>query len=145
MSWDIRLADALVITAVAVIIAVAVVLAPTIIIPLLVTALIQAITMMFLVTRNVFAFVPVVLHEVDPLSAGFVFVAVLRPLLGVSRRHAQVARRTIHPHPFDDNRPALDDLRLRIAADVQPSIEAGLADAHGNTHIGRECGSGARC
>jgi len=37
--------------------------------------------MMFLATRNVFAFVPVVLHEVEPLAAGIVFAAVLRPLL----------------------------------------------------------------
>ncbi|MBS1172452.1 MAG: hypothetical protein H6R12_1282, partial [Proteobacteria bacterium] len=107
-------ANALMTTATVVIIAVAVVLVPAMIIPLPVMALIPAITMMLLVTRNVLALVPVVLHKVDPLAAGIVF----------------------------HNGPAIDDLRLRIPADVKPSIEAGLADADGNTDIGRECRNG---
>ena len=53
------------------------------------------IPVMFLVTRNVLAVIPVVLYEIDPLAAGTVFMAVLAPMFGMARWHTQIDRRAI--------------------------------------------------
>lgn len=94
------------------------------------------------VTRNIFAVVPLVLHEEDPLAAGVVLAAMPVPMLDVARRHPQIDRRPAHRHPLDCDRLGIDDLRLRIVADVHPPIETGLADADGNSHVGSKgrCG-----
>ena len=82
-------ANALVVTAMAVTIAVAVVpMVATMIIVPLVTTVIPVFTMLFPITWNVFAVVPVVLDKIDPLAAGVVFAAMLVPMLGVARRYA---------------------------------------------------------
>lgn len=130
-------ANVLAITATVMIVAVAVVLLlSTMIIPALVTAVILAITMLFLVTRNILVVVPVVLHKVDPLAAGIVFAAVLAPMFGVARRYAQIDRRAAHRYPLDDYRLTINHLWRRIVADVEPSIEAGLADADRDSNVG---------
>lgn len=126
----------------AIIVLVVVPLVPATIIPALVTAIIPAVTMLFLVTRDILAVVPVVLHKVDPLAAGVVFAAVLAPMFGVARRYAQIDGRAAHWYPLDYSRLMIDYLWLRIAADVESAIEAGLADADGNTDIVRECRGG---
>src|SRR5262245_41517346 len=54
---------------------------------------------MFLVTWDIDALVPVILHEVDRLSACAVMTAVVSPFLRLARRHVQVNRRA------DDNSP----------------------------------------
>jgi hypothetical protein len=90
--------------AMVVIVAVVVVpMVPTIIIP-----------MLFLVTRNVLAVVPVVLHEEDPLAAGVVFAAVLAPMFGLTRRDAQIDRRAFHRYPFDHNGLTVDYLNVQL-------------------------------
>src|SRR5512135_1892649 len=111
---------------------------PATVVPALAAAFIEAIAMKFPVMRNVLAVVPVVPHEEDALAAGVILVAVLSPMLGVTGRHAQIDRREIQRYPFDHDGLAVDHLRLRIAADVDASIEARLADADGNADIGRE-------
>ena len=69
---------------------------PTVIIPALVTAVIPAITVSFLITRNILAFVPVVVDKEDPLAAGVVFATVLAPMFGVAWGYAQIDRLTVH-------------------------------------------------
>src|SRR5574340_568160 len=120
-----------------------VLLLPTLIIP----ALITSDTMLFLVTRNVLAAVRIVFHKVDPLAAGVVFVAVLAPMFGVARRYAQIDRWAVRRYPLDYYRLTIDHLWLRKVADVEPAIEAGLADADRDPNVGSECrygGSGYR-
>src|ERR1019366_849909 len=142
MSRDSCYANDLTITAMAAIVALValtvVLLVPTMIILVLVTAAIPAITMLFLVTRSILAVVPVVLHEEDPLAAGVVFAAVLAPMFGVARRYAQIDRRAVHRHPLDCHRLTIDHLWLRIVADIESAIEAGLADADRDSNIGSE-------
>src|SRR5450759_1483844 len=134
---------ALVIMAMVVIIALAVILmVPTMTIPVPFTAAIPVITMLFLITRSILAVVPVVLHKEDPLAAGVVFAAVLAPMFGVARRYAQIDRRAIHRHPLDCHRLTIDHLWLRIVANIEPAIEAGLADADRDSNVGGECRGG---
>src|ERR1017187_10078924 len=119
---------------------------PAMIIP----AFVSAVTMLFLVTRNILMVVPVVLHKIDPLAAGVVFAAVLVPMFGVARRYAQIDRRTIHRTPLDYFRLTIEHLWLMIAADIESAIETWLADAERNSNVGSECrggngGSGYYC
>jgi len=119
----------------------------TVIAPVPVTTLIAAIAMMFPVMRSVFAVVPAVLHKENSLSAGVVVAAMPAPMSGVARRHVQVDRRAVRGYLLDYDRPAVDDLRLRIFADVEPTIEAGLPDAERHANVGGECrrgGGGSR-
>ena len=83
------MANASVIMAMAMIIAVAVVLMVSMmVIATLVTVVIVMFTMLFPITWNVFAVVPVVLDKIDPLAAGVIFAAMFVPMLGVARRYA---------------------------------------------------------
>lgn len=111
-------------------------------------AIIPSIAMTLLVTWNIFVLVPAILHEVDPLAAGVVGAAVFAPVFRMAWRHMQVDRRTANANPFDKDRLPIDNLRGRIAADVETAIEAGLADADRYAHIGGECrdgGNGKDC
>ncbi|BCB26755.1 hypothetical protein SKTS_16410 [Sulfurimicrobium lacus] len=74
------------------------------IIPALVAAVIPTIAVTFLVTRDILAVIPSVLHEVDALAAGIVFVAVLAPVFGVTWGYAQIDRRTVRRNPSDYHR-----------------------------------------
>ena len=100
------------------------------------------ITMPFLVTRNILAAVPAVFHKEDPFAAGVVRVAIIAPVLCMVMRHVQINWRTVHWHPFDDYRLAINHMWLWIAADVYSAIETGLANTDRNADIGRECWSG---
>jgi hypothetical protein len=108
----------------------------TMIILVPIVVVISVTTMFFLVTRDVLAVIPVVLDKVDSLPAGMVFVAVLFPMFGVTRRYAQIDRRTMHRYSFNYNGPSVDHLRLRIATDVDVAIKAGLADAYRYSNVG---------
>src|ERR1700690_2212792 len=146
MSPDGCYANALITPAMVAIVVAAVVLVPTMIIPVRATAVILVATIMFLVTRNVLVVVPVVLHKEDPLAAGVVLAAVLAPVFGMARRHAQINRRTVGRHPLYGDRLRIKHLRLGVAADVEAAIEARLADAERQANVGSECrnGSGGR-
>ena len=71
------------------------------IIPVTVSVVISVTTMFFLVTRDVLVVVPIVPDKEDSLAAGMVFVAVLVPMFGVTRRYAQIDRRAIHRYSFN--------------------------------------------
>jgi hypothetical protein len=136
----------------AVIVAVTVfIIVPTIIIPSPVTTVMLTVTMSFLITRNIFAVVPVVLHKENTLAAGVVFTAVLTPIFGVTRRYAKIDRLAVHPpSPLNDYRPTVDHLWLRVVADINLAIEAWLAYAKRNANVGGEYrggdgGSDYRC
>jgi hypothetical protein len=102
---------------------------PSLIMPVLVTLIILAITMLFLVTRHVLAMVPTVLHKEDPLTASIVFTAVPAPIFDVPRGDSQIDRRAPPWHSLDCYRLTIEYLWWRIATDVESAIEAGLADA----------------
>jgi hypothetical protein len=126
-----------VITAFLVIVAVAVFpMVSTMIILVSIMVVISVTMMFFLVTRDVLAVVPIVLDKEDSLAAGMVFVAVLFPMFGVTRRYAQIDRRTMLRYSFNKNGLRVDHLRLRIATDVDAAIEAGLADAYRYSNVG---------
>jgi hypothetical protein len=134
-------------------VAVAIIL-PALIIPV-VTAAVTAVViptvihmaMMFLITRNVFMVVPVVLHKVDPFAACMVLTAMFTPVSGMARRDVQVDWRTIFHHAAHDNRPGVDQLRRRIVANIDPAVEAGLPDADRYANVGSEDlgGGGEQC
>jgi hypothetical protein len=111
---------------------------PTPIIP----TLVPPIPMPFLIPRNILPAIPLVLHKEDRFPAGVIFVAVLAPILTVARRYAQIDRRAAYRCALDYDRLTIDHLRLRKVADIEPAIEAGLADADGDSDVGSECRSG---
>jgi hypothetical protein len=105
---------------------------------MIITALVIAVTMMFLVVRNVFVLIPVVAHKVDPFVAGVVFTAMPAPVSGMARWDAQVDRLTIHRYPLDDPRLTIENAWRRIATtNVDLPIKTGLADADRYADIGR--------
>ena len=142
MSRDRHHTNALVITAIVVIVTVVIVLVPVMIIIVHVTPVILAITMNFLVTRNVIAVVPVVLHKEDSLAAGIVLAAVLAPVFGLTWRYTQINRRAIRRYLLDCYRMTINDLRLRIVTEVEATIVVGLANAGVTLVIARECRGG---
>jgi len=95
-------------------------------------ALVRAVTPMialtFLVTWHLFAAVPAVLHKVDPLVARVVLASVLTPVFRMAWRHMHIDRRAVKRYPLDDNRLLVDNHWLRITADIEATIEPGLAD-----------------
>lgn len=103
------------------------------------TIAIMPVTMMLPVARGVFVGVPMVLHEVDPFAAGLVLAAVLAPVLGVAGRDAQVDGWAVHRYALDEGRLRIEEYRRRVAANVDPAIKPGLADADRYANIGGEC------
>ena len=143
-SLAIRAMTAVIVVMVVVVAVVATTIVP--IIPALVTA-VAAVAMPFLVARDVFVLIPVVLHKVDPLVAGVVLVAMSAPVLRVAWRYVQVDGRAVHRCPIDDARLLVDHLRPRKVTDVDVTIEARLANAERYPDIGgkRRCGDGREC
>ena len=97
------------------------------------------------VAWHVLVLIPVALHKVNAFPAGAVAMAVLSPVLGVTGRHVQVDRRAANRYPFDVNWLWIDDLRRRIAADIDAAIKPGLADTQRNSNIGSKNRSGDGC
>ena len=120
----------------AAIVAVVISMSPALIIPVLATVVIPSVTMLFLITWNVLAVVPVVPDKQDSLAAGVVFAAVLAPMLGVARRYAHIDWRAIHRYAPDCYRLTIKHSRLRIAADIKLAIEAGLPNAERDANVG---------
>jgi len=114
----------------------------TVVAAVILAVFLTSIALLTLIVRNVFAVVPVVLHKIDPLPAGAVLVAVLAPVLCMTRRHVQVDRRAHDRHPLNDDRLWVDQLRRRIAANVDAPVETGLADAYRYAKVG---GKHRRC
>jgi hypothetical protein len=131
------------ITVIVLIVTVVIVLVPVMIIIVLVTPVILAVTMSFLVTRSVIVVVPVVLYKEDSLTAGIVLAAVLAPVLCLTWRYTQIDRRAIRGYLLDCYRMTINDLRLRIVAEVEATIVVGLTNAGVTLVIARECRDGS--
>ncbi|KXB31798.1 hypothetical protein AT959_05485 [Dechloromonas denitrificans] len=98
---------------------------------LVATLIVPAITVMPLVTRRIFALVPTVLDEIDPLVAGIVLTAMSAPVFGVAGRHIQIDRRPILRYPVHRSRLLINQLwRGRIVAKIESAVKAWLADTH---------------
>ena len=84
------------------------------------------------IARHVLSVIPVIPHEVDPLAAGIILMAVLAPVLRVTRRNVQVDRLAHygHRHTLDHDWPFVDQWRPGEVADLDTAIKAGLADIH---------------
>ena len=63
----------------------------------------------------------------------------------MTRRHMQVERLAYHGHRLDHDRLRVDQLRRRRIADVNTTIETGLADTDRDTDVGGECRNGCQC
>src|SRR6218665_3966908 len=101
---------------------------PTLIAPAVVVVVVA-------VVGHVVVAVPVVTHEVDRLAAGAVAVAVLLPVALMAGRHAQVdgrhpGRAALHPDGL-----RIDQARGRGIAQVDATVETGLADADGHANV----------
>src|SRR5258705_2476820 len=86
------------------------------------------------VGRNVDVVVPAVLHEIDTVATGVVLMAVLAPVLRVTRRDSQVERRFHVVDRVDDYRAPGNQRRGAEAAHVDSAVEARGANRDGNNH-----------
>src|SRR5712671_2302272 len=91
-----------------------------------------ALALAMAMTRRVLIGVPVVLHEEHAAAAGVIFRAMPAPVLLVAGRNVQVDRRLVHEFRRlrDYHRAGVDyRWRLRVVADRDLAVEAGLVDA----------------
>ncbi len=108
----------------------------------LLLAVIFAITR--LVMRHIDIIVPLIAYEIDRLTAGIIFAAVLAPMFLMAGRYVQVdgvSNNACRCGPNDD-RSCVDEFRLRSVSDVNASIKTGLADTDRHTDIGSVCRDG---
>ncbi len=91
-----------------------------------------------LILRHIDIVVPPVTHEVDRLSAGIIFAAVLAPFLLMTRRHVDVDRLIDNAGRCrpDHDRLCVDEFGSRIVSNVNAAIKTGLADADRHADIG---------
>jgi hypothetical protein len=134
--------SAVVVTAISAVVAAVVAAAITAVIATVVVWLAMA----FLIMRNIFMLIPVVLHKIDALVAGVVLAAMPAPVLRVVWRYVQVDRRAVQRCPIHDARLRIDQLRPREIADVDMTVETGLTDAERYADIGaKNRGSDSKC
>lgn len=109
------------------------------IIPVIVTTVAVILRVAFPVVGRVLTLIPVVADEIDALAASVVPMAVLAPVFHVARGHVQIDRSPIMVGRIDHDGPGRDENRHGIVpADVYPTVEARLANADRNAHIGGE-------
>ena len=93
--------------------------------------------------------VPVVIHEIHRMAAGMIFATMPFPMHPMLGRHPQVnrfRRRRSGRWRRNQHRLRHNDLGLRILADVNAAVHAGLAELNGDSYIGRlggKCGKSA--
>mgnify|MGYP000084759893 CR=1 FL=1 len=80
-----------------------------------------AMTVALLITRRIFALVPVVLHKKHALAAGLVLMAMFAPVPGVAGRDAQIQRRANGEWQKNKKRQALNQGWGREAGKVEPA------------------------
>ncbi len=127
---------------------VATVLTPMAFVPAIVTIAVSAfaftivptmcsITIVFMLL-SIAALNPVFAHEVHRLSAGVVAGTVPAPILLVFARNVQIDRPLMNRHGarLDDHWLRIDHGGLRVVADVNATVDAGLIDANRDADIG---------
>jgi hypothetical protein len=109
-----------------------------VIIPVLVAVIIPTIMISFLITRNILAIVPVVVHKEDLLAAGVVFATVFTPMFGMARGDVQINRWAVSPQhpPLHDYGLTVDYAWRRVVANIKAAIEPGLAYTDRNVNVG---------
>lgn len=112
----------------------------TVVIPVLLAPITAPLAMPGLVARHIFTVVPVIFDEINRLTAGVVFVAMLAPMFGMAGRHPQINRRPTVRRTFDQDGLRINKCRPGETANVDLTIKTGLANADGNANIGSEYG-----
>jgi hypothetical protein len=110
------------------------------IVVVVVAAVAVAVPVMMLVTRYIFAVVPIVSHEVHGATAGVVFSAVLCPMPFMAGTHVQVHRLTVERGvPVNHHGTRIDQRRrLWHVTDIDLAEESGLADIDGKANVSRQ-------
>ena len=126
-----------------VVVTVAFIFAPVVVSTPIIPAIIMLVpvfpVVFFLVTRDIVAFIPVVLHKIDPFAAGVVSVAIFAPMVGVISRYTQINGRAFMGNPLDNYRLTIEHAWRWVAAYVELAIEARLADTDRDAHVGCQC------
>lgn len=103
---------------------------------MVIPSVISVITMLFLVARNVFAFIPVIMYKIDALITGMIFMAVFAPMFGMSGWNTQIDRSPSHRYSaVNDDRLSVNESRLREIADINLTVKTRLTDTDGDTDI----------
>ncbi len=93
-------------------------------------AIIAVIPVLLLITRDVFAVIPVVPHKIHLFATRIVFMAVFTPVFGVTRRNTEIHRWVSCRHTLNHYRLWIKERRSREASNIDLSIESGLADSY---------------
>lgn len=103
------------------------------------TMVIIMVTMTLLITRRVVIVVPAILHKVDALAAGVIFVTISTPVSGMASWYAQIYRLALNINPFNYSRLTVNEawLRIRIITDINPAKKSRLANTDRYADIGR--------
>lgn len=88
--------------------------------------------------------IPIVAHEIHRAAASTISPAIIAPVLGLARRHAQIDGG--HPHELgcrcNHDRLRVDQLWRGCATNIELTVEPRFAHADGYTHLGH---GGKRC
>lgn len=81
---------------------------------------------------------PLLLHKIHRLATGVVVHAMFAPVLLMARRHVKINRLAHNGNGLlnDDHRLRIDQHGLRIIADVDTPVNAGLVDPDRHAHVG---------
>jgi hypothetical protein len=106
------------------------------------------VAMVFTIVGHVGICVPVMPDEVDRLAAGVVLAAMMAPIALIPGAHMQIDRRrqfaALNANTHDGR--AIDEAGRRRVADINASVESGVAQVDGDPHL-CECraADGQRC
>src|SRR4029077_1684240 len=126
-----------------VVVVVAVIAVIAVIIAMVAAIVPMLVAMMLTIVRNVRVGVPVVLHEVDRLSAGVVLAAMVAPIPLIARANVQIDRRRQHAagNAYTHDGRAIDEARRRRVAEIHASVESGIAQADRDSYLRGRCGA----
>ena len=94
-----------------------------------------------LLMRDIYIIVPSFLYEIDWMAAGIVFVAVLAPVLRMSRRHVHVNGliKDTDRCGMNDDRTCVNDFGMGKTPDVDTTVKARLGDTDRDPDVGGKC------
>lgn len=118
------------------------------IVTVIATIVIPALTMMFLIARNIFTLIPVVLNKIDSLAARVICAAMLAPIFGMPWRNTHIDWSAVRFRPLDIHRLPVYKLWPWVITDIDLAIKSRLANSYRHSNVGREylaCGSDQCC
>jgi hypothetical protein len=83
---------------------------------------INAVGMMFTVSRHIDILVPAVIDKIDRPATSVVFAAVFVPFFSMARRYAEINRRIPSRYRPNNDRFSIDQARCGIIADVDVTV-----------------------